>query len=99
MALNVSSKWKENIKSQFRYPGYLKVLLALVPDEIREGTAVNTFHTDEMSSPVQLIDGVAEAREPFATFEKNRWRGDGLQSSYVIGFFSPFAEGRLPGIL
>lgn len=79
MALRVSTKWKEGIKSQFRYPGYLKVLLALVPDEIREGTSVNTFHTEEISSPVQLIDGVAEAREPVATFEKNRWRGDGSQ--------------------
>ena len=79
MALDVSTKWKDNIKSQFRYPGYLKVLLALVPDEIREGTAVNTFHTDEISSPVQLIDGVADVREPVATFEKNRWRGDGSQ--------------------
>ena len=79
MALNVSQQWKDNISSQFRYPGYLKVLLALVPDEIREGTAVNTFQTDKISSPVQLIDGVADAREPIATFERNRWRGDGSQ--------------------
>lgn len=79
MALNVSQTWKDNISSQFRYPGYLKVLLALVPDEIREGTAVNTFHTDKLSSPVQLIDGVADSREPIATFERNRWRGDGSQ--------------------
>lgn len=79
MALAVSNQWKESIKSQFRYPGYLRVLLALVPDEIREGTTVGTFQTEEISSPGQLTDGVSVAREPIATFEKNRWRGDGSQ--------------------
>ena len=79
MALEVSNKWKESIKGQFRYPGYLKVLLALVPDEIREGTTVSTLQTEEIASPAQLTDGVSEAREPVATFERNRWRGDGKQ--------------------
>lgn len=79
MALEVSNQWKEKIKGQFRYPGYLKVLLALVPDEIREGTSVSTFQTEKISSSVQLIDGISIEREPVATFEKNRWRGDGSQ--------------------
>ena len=79
MALEVSSRWKETIKSQFRYPGYLKVLLALVPDEIREGAIAQAPQTEGISSTVQLTDGIAAAREPVATFEKNRWRGDGTQ--------------------
>lgn len=79
MALDVSEHWKQNIKSQFRYPGYLKVLLALVPDEIREGATADVSQTEEISSPVQLIDGVSAGREPVATFERNRWRGDGRQ--------------------
>jgi hypothetical protein len=79
MALEVSSKWKESIKSQFRYPGYLKVLLALVPDEIREGTIAETLQTERISSTVQLTDGTSAGREPVATFEKNRWCGDGTQ--------------------
>lgn len=79
MALEVSNQWKEKIKSQFRYPGYLKVLLALVPDEIREGTSVSTFQTEGISSSGQLIDGLSDTRDPVATFEKNRWRGDGSQ--------------------
>lgn len=79
MALEVSNQWKESIKGQFRYPGYLKVLLALVPDEIRESAVVSVSQTEEISSPVQLTDGVSAVREPVATFEKNRWRGDGNQ--------------------
>lgn len=79
MSLEVSNQWKEAIKSQFRYPGYLKVLLALVPDEIREGASVSALQTEEIASPAQLIDGVSIAREPVATFEKNRWRGNGSQ--------------------
>ena len=79
MALEVSNQWKESIKSQFRYPGYLKVLLALVPDEIREGATASAPQTEDITSPVQLTDGVSIGREPVATFEKNRWRGDGTQ--------------------
>lgn len=79
MALEVSNQWKEKIKSQFRYPGYLKVLLTLVPEEIRESTTVSTIHTEKISSPVQLTDGETAPREPIATFERNRWRGDGSQ--------------------
>ena len=79
MALEVSNQWKEKIKGQFRYPGYLKVLLALVPDEIRENAVVSVTQTEAISSPVQLTDGVSTGREPVATFEKNRWRGDGSQ--------------------
>ena len=79
MSLEVSNQWKKSIKNQFRYPGYLKVLLALVPDEIREGATVSVSQTEEISSPGQLTDGVSAKREPVATFEKNRWRGDGKQ--------------------
>ena len=79
MSLTVSNQWKESIKGQFRYPGYLKVLLALVPDEIREGAQASTSQTERITSPVQLTDGVSAGREPVATFEKNRWRGDGRQ--------------------
>ena len=79
MALTVSDKWKESIKGQFRYPGYLKVLLALVPDEIRESATATVSQTESISSPVQLIDGISAGREPVATFEQNRWRGDGTQ--------------------
>ena len=79
MALEVSNQWKESIKGQFRYPGYLKVLLALVPDEIREGAIDSTSQTEGITSSTQLIDGVSAGREPVATFEKNRWRGDGKQ--------------------
>ena len=79
MPLQVSSKWKKSIKEQFRYPGYLKVLLALVPDEIRESATAVVSQTEGISSPAQLIDGVSAGREPVATFERNRWRGDGKQ--------------------
>lgn len=79
MAIEVSNQWKESIKGQFRYPGYLKVLLALVPDEIREDASVSTSQTEGISSPVQLTDGVKVGREPVATFERNRWLGDGSQ--------------------
>lgn len=79
MALNVSNQWKNSIKSQFRYPGYLKVLLALVPDEIRESAHVSSSQTEKITSTVQLTDGVSAGREPVATFERNRWPGDGTQ--------------------
>lgn len=84
MALVVSDQWKNSIKKPFRYPGHLKVLLALVPDEIRENATLfvdyqNTDPTEGISSLAQLTDGVTEVREPVATFEKDRWRGDGSQ--------------------
>lgn len=79
MPLKVSDTWKEKIKGQFRYPGYLRVLLTLVPNEIREDAKASTHQTEPISSLGQLNDGIAIPREPVATFEKNRWLGDGSQ--------------------
>lgn len=79
MALPVSNTWKDKIKGQFRYPGYLRVLLTLVPSEIREDAKASTHYTEQISSLGQLTNGITLAREPVATFERNRWIGDGSQ--------------------
>lgn len=79
MPLTVSNAWKESIKGQFRRPGYLRVLLALVPDEIRRSVTAGSSQTEQISSLAQLNDGITITREPVATFEKNRWKGDGSQ--------------------
>ena len=79
MPLTVSNTWKDKIKGQFRYPGYLRVLLTLVPNEIREDAKASTHQTEPISSLGQLTNGITLDREPIATFEKNRWIGDGSQ--------------------
>jgi len=79
MSLKVSDQWKEAIKGQFRYPGYLRVFLTLVPDEMRKKISINTNKTESITSTAQLTDSISESREPVATFEQNRWLGDGSQ--------------------
>lgn len=79
MALPVSNKWKEAIKGQFRYPGYLRVVLTVAPPGMREGAVATTDFTEAITDKKWMTDGNDDPKEPVATFERNRWRGDGSQ--------------------
>lgn len=79
MALPVSLNWKEAIKAQFRYPGYLRVVLTVAPPGMREGAVPTTEYTEPITDIDSIVDGNDDAREPAATFELNRWKGDGSQ--------------------
>lgn len=77
MALPVSTKWKEAIKAQFRYPGHVRVVLTVAPPGMREGATPSTSYTETITTTEQLTDGESNTREPVASFETDRWIGDG----------------------
>lgn len=77
MAIAVSTAWKEAIQAQFRYPAYLRLTLSVQPPGIREGAQVSTLATEPITSTDTIFDGNQDNAEPVATFEKNRWVGDG----------------------
>ena len=77
MAIQVSTKWKEAIKAQFRYPGYIKAVLTVAPPGMREGATSSTTYTESITSTEQITNGESYMREPVATFERDRWIGDG----------------------
>ena len=77
MAIAVSTTWKEAIQAQFRYPAYLRLTLGVQPPGIREGAQVSTSATESITSVDTILDGNKANAEPVATFEKDRWMGDG----------------------
>lgn len=70
--LPVSANWQQAIKEQFRYQGYLKVLLQVAPPGLQEGLQVNTPDTDSNSDVGSMYDS-NDVVTPFATLESNRW--------------------------
>lgn len=77
MAIAVSTKWKEAIQAQFRYPAYIKLQLSVQPPGLREGVQTSTNVTESITSIDTIFDGNQDYAEPVATFEQNRWVGDG----------------------
>lgn len=77
MAIAVSTKWKEAIQAQFRYPAYIKLQLSVQPPGLREGVQTSTDATESITSVYTMIDGKQNYAEPVATFEQDRWLGDG----------------------
>lgn len=77
MSIPVSAAWQQAIQGQFRYPAYIKMALSLQPPGLREGATPSTDATEPITSTEVLFDGLQDVIEPVATFEQNRWRGDG----------------------
>lgn len=77
MAIPVSAKWKEAIQSQFRYPAYLKAALLVSPPGLRESAEVETDSSEPLTPARATMDGSSVTASPVASFEPNRWRGDG----------------------
>lgn len=77
MAIAVSSKWKEAVQGQFRYPAYIKLMLSVAPPGLREGAQISTAATEGITNVATILDGVQDYAEPVATFEQDRWIGNG----------------------
>lgn len=77
MAIEVSQAWKDAIQSQFRYPAYIRMTLNITPPGMREGTIIQTPDTESITSTDTIKDNTVQQSEPVATFELNRWIGDG----------------------
>lgn len=77
MAIAVSTKWKEAIQAQFRYPGYLKFDLTVQPPGIREGAQVSSTSTYSKTTESSIVDGNQNYDDRISTLELNRWTLDG----------------------
>lgn len=77
MAIAVSTKWKEAIQAQFRYPGHLKFDLTVQPPGIREGAQVVSTSTYNKTTESSIVDGNQNHNDRIATLEMNRWTLDG----------------------
>lgn len=77
MSIPVSTLWKDAIQSQFRYPAYLKATLLVTPPGLREKATVYSAESESLTPADSVMDGSSVATSPVATFEPDRWRGDG----------------------
>lgn len=76
----VSVEWKNAIREQFRYQGYLRVVLQITPPGLHEGLQIATSATEVVSTTSKLVDENPNQPKPYATLEHNRWRLDGTYS-------------------
>lgn len=73
MSVPVSTAWKEAIQAQFRYPGYLRVQLNIMPPDIVENTTVTSTNTSKWARASDVIETNQLPYEPTASLEHNRW--------------------------
>lgn len=79
MSVPVSNAWKTAISGQFRYPGYFRAILHVVPPGMQENAQVSSESTESITSLAGLLEPNEVATPPAATFETDRWLGDGSQ--------------------
>ena len=77
MAIPVTADWKNAIQAQFRYPAYIKANLIVSPPGLRERVNINTSEKESITLADSIMDNSYEDIEPVASFEPNRWIGDG----------------------
>lgn len=70
--LAVSAAWKQAIKEQFRYQGYLRVVLQVTPPGLQDEMQIDTADGESYSNPSTMNDSSTDAKA-FATLEANRW--------------------------
>ena len=73
MSIQVSKTWKNAIQAQFRYPGYLRIQLDIVPPDIVENTTVSSPDTDKWTQASNVLGSNNVPYEPTASLEHNRW--------------------------
>ena len=76
----VSTAWQQAIREQFRYQGYLEVVLQVTPPGLQENLAVATSTSEYVASTSKLTDENPNLPTPYITLEKGRWR---LNKQYV----------------
>lgn len=73
MSILVSKTWKDAVQAQFRYPGYLRIQLDIVPPDIVENTTVSSTDTDRWTQASNVLGSNNVPHEPTASLEHNRW--------------------------
>ena len=77
MSLPVSTAWQEAIQAQFRYPGYMRVELAVAPPGITEHTTVSSVTSCPWTRASDVIERQKVPEVPVLSLEHNRWCLDG----------------------
>lgn len=76
----VSTEWQQAIREQFRYQGYLEVVLQVTPPGLQRSLAVDTTASEYVADTGVLTDENPSSPVPYITLEKGRWR---LNKQYV----------------
>ena len=69
----VSTEWKNAIREQFRYQGYLEVTIEVTPPGLHENLNVATPSTETVSNDSALTDSDRSEPTPYISLEKGRW--------------------------
>lgn len=69
----VSTEWKNAIREQFRYQGYLEVTLEVTPPGLHESLVLDTDATESVSDKKSIVDKDRSEPTPYITLEKGRW--------------------------
>lgn len=75
--LSITPTWRKAVEGQFRYQAFLKVNISIVPPGLREGMIATSPDTEPITDIESIYDTDRNTQEKVATFELNRWRGDG----------------------
>lgn len=69
----VSTAWKQAIKEQFRYQGYLRMTVQVTPPGMIDDTTVSSTDTYSGSTNASLQDDAPTPPTPYISLEPNRW--------------------------
>lgn len=75
--ITVSDTWKRKIKEQFRYQGYLRMVVAVVPPGLPESAEASSEYTEDVATAENIVFGGVSTSKAVASFEPNRWLLDG----------------------
>lgn len=70
--LPVSTTWQQAIKEQFRYQGYLRVVLQVTPPGLQDAMQISTQDSEPFSNP-EVMNNSLSSVVPYASLEANRW--------------------------
>ena len=102
--LPVSATWQQAIKEQFRYQGYLRVILQVTPPGLQDALQIKTPDSESFSNPEVMNDSSSDV-VPYASLENNRWLLNGkfdiLDDGVVTDdwWSTPLATGEIKTLL
>lgn len=76
MSIITTQEWHNEISKQFRYPGHIRLDVAITPDITKDDIQVSSVNNLPITDPMSTIDNRVDDCSPFATFE-GIWRADG----------------------
>lgn len=77
----VSAAWQQAIREQFRYQGYLEMVIRVTPPGLQEGISVDTVDSETDSFAAEIVDDRIRVPTAYASFEPKRWR---LNKKYKV---------------